>query len=102
MRNTSLRLPVEAEGCESAWHLFVVRSRDRDALQKELARRGVDTAVHYPVAPHLQPAYADMGLGRGAFPISEAIHDEVLSLPIGPHLSDEEADYVIAAVNQAA
>jgi dTDP-4-amino-4,6-dideoxygalactose transaminase len=102
LAGTGLRLPVTAAGCEPVWHLFVVRARNRNALQEELSRRGVATMIHYPVPPHLQPAYAEMGLGRGAFPISERIHDEVLSLPMGPHLSDDEADYVVEQVVAAA
>ena len=98
LSGSGLGLPVEADGAESAWHLFVVRSARRGELQAMLASRGVGTLVHYPVPPHLQPAYADMGLARGAFPVSEAIHDEVLSLPMGPHLSEEEVDYVVDSV----
>jgi dTDP-4-amino-4,6-dideoxygalactose transaminase len=98
LAGTDLRLPVEAGGCESAWHLFVVRAPRRNELQDALAARGVGTMVHYPLPPHLQPAYAEMGLARGAFQISEAIHDEVLSLPMGPHLSDAQVEHVIASV----
>jgi dTDP-4-amino-4,6-dideoxygalactose transaminase len=54
--------------------------------------------IHYPVPPHLQPAYAGLGLKRGAFPVSEAIHDEILSLPMGPHLGQAEARYVAQSV----
>jgi dTDP-4-amino-4,6-dideoxygalactose transaminase len=96
--DTGLRLPGEADGCESVWHLFVVRSRNRDALQQALAARGVGTMVHYPVPPHLQPAYAQLGLARGAYPLSEAIHAEVLSLPMGPHLGEAEVQHVIESV----
>jgi dTDP-4-amino-4,6-dideoxygalactose transaminase len=101
LQGAGLRLPVEAEGCESVWHVFVVRSGDRKALQDALASRGVGTVVHYPIPPHLQPAYAEMALRRGAFPLSEAMHDEVLSLPMGPHLSDEQVEYVIASVRES-
>lgn len=65
------------------WHQFVIRSPRRDALRKELAERGVDAHVHYPVPPYLEPAYADMGIKRGAFPVTERLANEVLSLPIG-------------------
>ena len=98
LAGSGLTLPVEVDGAESNWHLFVVRCARRGELQARLASRGVGTLVHYPVPPHLQPAYAEMGLARGAFPLSEAIHDEVLSLPMGPHLSDEEVDYVVDSV----
>lgn len=102
LRDTGLLLPRVSAGNEHTWHLFVVRSRRRDDLQKALAARGVETLIHYPVPPHLQPAYADLGHKRGDFPISEAIHGEVLSLPMGPHLSEAQVDHVIASVSAAA
>ena len=95
-----LVLPVVGSGNVHTWHLFVVRTPYRQALQQGLASRGVDTLIHYPVPPHLQPAYAALGLTRGTLPIAEAIHDEVLSLPMGPHLSDAQADYVINSVQR--
>ena len=93
-----LVLPARADGCVHNWHLFVVRSRRREALRRGLSERGVETMVHYPVPPHLQPAYADLGFPRGTFPVAEAIHEEVLSLPMGPHLTDAQADYVAASI----
>ena len=102
LRGTSLALPVVADGNEHTWHLFVVRSPRRDALQAALDAHGVGTLIHYPVPPHLQPAYAELRLGRGAFPVSEAIHASVLSLPMWPHLADAQVDYVIERVAEAA
>jgi dTDP-4-amino-4,6-dideoxygalactose transaminase len=78
-----------------AWHLFVVRHRDRDALQAHLDAHGVQTLVHYPVPPHRQAAYAAGGPG---FPVAERLAAEVLSLPIGPHLTPRDADRVCDAV----
>jgi dTDP-4-amino-4,6-dideoxygalactose transaminase len=92
-------LPAVPDWADPVWHLFVVRSRRRAELQAHLRSAGVDTLIHYPTAPHLQPAMAGLGLARGALPRSEAIHDTVLSLPIGPHLSTEDAGRVIEAVN---
>ena len=97
LRETDLMLPGVCEGAEPVWHLFVVRSNRRDELQRHLKSQGVNTLVHYPVPPHLQLAYKDASL-PGAYPISEAIHNEVLSLPIGPHLTSEEATRVVEAV----
>ncbi len=54
--------------------------------------------VHYPIPPHLQEAYAALGFGRGSFPVTEAIHNEVLSLPIGPHMTSEQQTRVIDAI----
>jgi len=93
-------LPQAAAGHGHTWHLYVVRTPRRQALQERLAALGVATMIHYPVPPHLQPAYAELGLTRGALPITEAIHDEVLSLPMGPHLTDVESDYVIESVER--
>ncbi len=96
-----LRLPTVAIDAQSAWHLFVVRHPQRDALAQWLAVAGVGTVIHYPVAPHLQPAYESLGLPCGAFPISEALHDEVLSLPIGPTQTVAQTQQVIDAVREA-
>ncbi len=95
-------LPFVPEGAEPAWHLFVIRHEARDRLQAALAERGIGTLIHYPVAPHLQPAYAELGYAQGDFPIAEAIHREVLSLPLWPGMSEAQVDVVIAAVRAAA
>jgi dTDP-4-amino-4,6-dideoxygalactose transaminase len=97
-----LQLPVVPQGLESAWHLFVVQHEDRDRLQAELAQQGVGTLIHYPVPPHRQPAYAELGYGKGDFPISEAIHKRVLSLPLWPGMTDAQVERVVRAVRAAA
>lgn len=96
-----LRLPEVAPWAAPVWHLYVVRHARRDALAARLAAAGVGTLVHYPLPPHLQPAYADMGLANGSFPIAEAIHREVLSLPMGPTMTPDQAHQVVAAVRAA-
>jgi dTDP-4-amino-4,6-dideoxygalactose transaminase len=78
-----------------AWHLFVVRSAHRDALQKHLSTQGIQTLVHYPIPPHRQPAYAS--LQHVHLPLTEQLHKEVLSLPMGPTMSSDDVDRVIAA-----
>lgn len=93
-----LTLPHTLEGAGNNWHIFPVRHPQRQALQEHLLENGVETLIHYPVPPHLSGAYADMGLRRGAFPISEAIADTELSLPMGPHLSRDDAKYVVDVV----
>jgi dTDP-4-amino-4,6-dideoxygalactose transaminase len=90
--------PFVAPGADPVWHLFVVRHPRRDELQKHLAERGVGTLIHYPVPPHLQQAYAELGCAPGAYPLAEQEAREVLSLPMGPHLSDEEVEHVCSAV----
>ena len=76
-----LGLPFVPEWAEPVWHLFVVRAADRAALQQALTVRGIGTMIHYPIAPHRQPAYAELELGEGSLPVAEAMHREVLSLP---------------------
>ena len=95
-------LPVVAPGMDPVWHLFVIRSADRDGLRSHLAERGVETLIHYPIPPHRQAAYAELGMSDGAFPIAEAIHRECLSLPIGPHMTDGQVDEVVSAVRSFA
>jgi dTDP-4-amino-4,6-dideoxygalactose transaminase len=89
-------LPVVAGGCEPVWHLFVVRAKQRDALQTHLAERGIGTAIHYPTPNHLQPAYA--GHAWPALPLTERIQREVLSLPMAPYLSAPEVEMVVRAL----
>ena len=93
-----LTLPTIPEWSEPVWHLFVVRHSERDALRDHLAAVGVQTLIHYPVPPHRQPAYADLSMTMGRFPIAESIHDEILSLPIGPHLDAADVDRVIESI----
>lgn len=95
-------LPVTRPDCTSAWHLFVIRHPRRDALAAALAERGIGTMIHYPIPPHRQQAYAELALAAGALPISEALHREVLSLPMGPTMSLADADRVIGAIHECA
>jgi len=97
----ALVLPEVADQVDPVWHLYVVRHERRDDLAHMLAKSGVSTMIHYPVAPHLQPAYTSLGLGRGAFPVAEAMHDRVLSLPIGPTQSLDDTRRIIEAVATA-
>jgi dTDP-4-amino-4,6-dideoxygalactose transaminase len=76
----------------------VVRVPDRAAFQQRLLDRGVHTAIHYPIAPHHQQAYAQ-SLGHLQLPLTEALHREVVSLPVSPVMTDEQVGYVIAVVN---
>jgi dTDP-4-amino-4,6-dideoxygalactose transaminase len=96
-----LRLPQIDPDCSSVWHLYVVRHSRRDRLAARLAEQGVGTLIHYPVPPHRQPAYAALGWGEGSFPIAEAMHHEVLSLPMGPTMSLDDADRVVRAIHAA-
>jgi dTDP-4-amino-4,6-dideoxygalactose transaminase len=92
--------PIQvATGCDSVWHLFVIRHPRRDALAAALAQCGIATMIHYPVPPHLQPAYASLGFAAGSLPIAEALHREVLSLPMGPTMRLEDVDRVVEAID---
>jgi len=95
-----LILPKIAEGALPIWHLFVIRHPKRDDLQRHLNDSGIGTLIHYPVPPHLSKAYRDLGVEVGAHPITEAIAQTVLSIPIGPHLSMEQASVVVQSVKE--
>jgi dTDP-4-amino-4,6-dideoxygalactose transaminase len=91
---SSITLPKIISCAKSSWHLFVIRHPQRDVLQQALGQAGVATLIHYPIAPHLQQAYAHMGLRQGQLPIAEQLANEVLSLPIGPHMSVQDAQTI--------
>jgi dTDP-4-amino-4,6-dideoxygalactose transaminase len=88
-----LTLPAVPEWAGPVWHLFVVRHPRRDELQQRLADTGIDTIIHYPIPPHLTGAYAS----GASLPVAERLAGEVLSLPMGPHLSHEDAERVAEA-----
>src|SRR5437016_7308438 len=90
-----LTLPRVADWADPVWHLFVVRHPERNLLQEHLTANSVGTLIHYPLPPHLQAAYAELGYTRGRFPISEKLADEVLSLPMSAHQTREETSYVV-------
>ncbi|MEN8220573.1 MAG: DegT/DnrJ/EryC1/StrS family aminotransferase, partial [Pseudomonadota bacterium] len=92
----ALILPFLPDWAEPVWHLFVIRSQRRDELQQKLRDANISTMIHYPIPPHLQPAYANMK--KGDFPISEAIHREILSLPMFPQLAQPEIEQVISSI----
>ncbi len=96
---TEVVLPLVPDWAHPVWHLFVVRHPQRDALQSHLDELGVDTIIHYPVPPHRSGAYTDYA--EAQLPIAEELADEVLSLPIGPHLEVDDVDRVADAVRSA-
>ena len=91
-------LPCVLMEADHVWHLFVVRHPQRNALQKYLHEQGIGTAIHYPIPPYLQQAYADLGYAAGSFPISERLHCEVLSLPMAPTMKPRQVAKVIDAM----
>ena len=102
IKNPLIQLPLKEVNAETyeqhVWHLFVIRTNQRDALQKYLLDHGVQTLIHYPIPPHKQQAYKEWN--NLSYSISEQIHDEVLSLPMGPTLSAVDAERVITLCNQ--
>ncbi len=98
--DSGLVLPHVPNWAEPAWHLYVVKSPDRDELQKRLQVEGVDTLIHYPIPPHMQAAYSGLHLAPDSLPIARQLADEVLSLPIGPQLQQCEFNRVIQAIRQ--
>lgn len=98
LANMQLGLPFVPDWADPVWHLYVVRHPKRDILQAYLADRGIGTMIHYPVPPHLQPAYTELHIPEGGLPIAETIHREVLSLPMAPHLLPEQQAWVIKAL----
>jgi dTDP-4-amino-4,6-dideoxygalactose transaminase len=95
-----LTLPHVPAWATPVWHLFVVRTARRDDLQRHLAAHGVGTQIHYPVPPHLSKAYAAAGGKAGDYPLAEKFAREVLSLPIGPHVTAPQVDHVCARVRE--
>jgi len=102
INNQAIRLPFASNASllgkkDHVWHLFVIRTQQREALQRHLAEQGVQTLIHYPVAPHQQQAY--QAWSRQGYPLTESIHQQVLSLPLNPVITAKEVNRVIEAVN---
>jgi dTDP-4-amino-4,6-dideoxygalactose transaminase len=101
LKNLPIGLPIIHEDLDHVWHLFVLRVLKRNEFQEFLKVGGVETLIHYPVAPHLQLAYLDLGFKKGSYPITELLHNEVISLPFGPHITDEQVEKTIEVVKNA-
>lgn len=89
-----LILPQIAEGATHVYHIYMIRTKQRDALQQHLQRNGIGTLIHYPAPPHLQKAYGSMGYKSGDFPIAEGIASTCLSLPLWPGMRESEVNYI--------
>lgn len=94
----AVRLPVVADGNEHVWHLYVVRVDDRERVLTELQQAGVGAALHYPTPVHLTGAFADLGYGAGAFPVTERAAQMIMSLPMYPHLAAEQQAHVASTL----
>lgn len=92
---------TSGNGARHAWHLYVIETPERDRVAEELAAAGVQTAIHYPIPPYRQVAYAEFADRTDSWPLTDRLANQVLSLPMGPHVTDEQAERVIAAVRSA-
>ena len=99
IHNPALTLPYVMEGVEPVWHIFAVRCRERDRLAEYLGENGISTNKHYPIPMHLQGAYKDLNIPRGALPIAEEISATQLSIPMYYGMTEEEISYVIGKLN---
>jgi len=102
LADTGLGIPGEASYARHVFHVYAVRTSDRQSLQRTLQSNCIGTGIHYPIPVHLQPAYSDLGYTAGSFPESERAADEVLSLPMYPELSRTKLEMVAAAIRQEA
>jgi dTDP-4-amino-4,6-dideoxygalactose transaminase len=100
-RIEGVRLPAVRPGNEDVWHLYVVRVDERDRVLAELTADGIGAGIHYPTPVHLSEAYASLGYRRGQFPVAEAAADRILSLPMFPHLREEQQERVAASLARA-
>jgi len=91
----NLTLPFVPDWAEPVCHLFAIRTITREKLRKDMAKLGVEALIHYPIPPYLQPAYSELDFVSRDFSLTDAIHKEILSLPIGPHLNYSDVDMVI-------
>lgn len=94
------RLSID-NNSQAVWHLYPIRTRDRDLVAQKLDEMGVRTMVHYPTPPHLQPSFKWLGYAKGSFPVAEKISEETLSLPIWPGMKEDEIQYVVGSIISA-
>ncbi|CCJ75923.1 UDP-4-amino-4-deoxy-L-arabinose--oxoglutarate aminotransferase [Cronobacter muytjensii 530] len=97
IKNKVIQLPQVFNDMAHVWHLFVIQTEYREALRDYLSAKGIQTLIHYPVPPHKQEAYPEYN--HLSLPVTEKIHQKVLSIPMGPTLTDDEVSYVISALN---
>ena len=98
LAGTGLILPHVPDWADPAWHLYVVRSSDRDGLQAHMTQAGIGTLIHYPIPPHIQHAYAGLGLAADSLPLARDLAAEMISLPMGPHLETAQVGRTVDAL----
>jgi dTDP-4-amino-4,6-dideoxygalactose transaminase len=92
--------PHEPAWAKAVYHLYIIRTKKRDELQKYLSANGISTGLHYPIPLHLQKAYANNGFRQGGFPVTEKVASEILSLPMFPNLSEEQIEHVVEKIKE--
>lgn len=100
IKNPKVITPIVKEDCIPVWHIYGIRCKERDALEKYLNDKGIGTNKHYPIPMHLQECYKDLELCKGALPIAEEISDTELSLPLYYGMTDEEIWFVVDTINE--
>ena len=98
--NSRLILPYVPKWADPAWHLYVIRSSNRDELQQYLEEAGIGSLIHYPIPPHMQEAYADLGMLPEDLPFARQIANEILSIPIGPHLDGKQITFISDTISK--
>jgi len=94
LKNIDVVTPVERDYNKHVYHLYVIRTKERDRLKEFLQAKGISTGIHYLIPIHLQPAFKHLGYEKGDFPVTEGYSKEILSLPIFPELKKEEVEYI--------
>ena len=97
---SDITVPYEPLWSKAVYHLYIIRTKRRDELQKFLSDNGIGTGLHYPIPLHLQKAYTYLGYGEGDFPVTERVASEILSLPMYPHLTEQQILYVIDRIKE--
>jgi len=100
VNNPLIELPLVDKDCTHVWHLFVIKTNYRDELMTYLNSNEIQSLIHYPIPPHLQEAYIELGHKKGDFPICEQLANQVLTLPLYNGMTNEELDYLIDKLNQ--
>lgn len=100
IKNEAVTLPYVIENAEPVWHIFAIRCKERDRLEKYLNEKGIKTNKHYPIPMHLQECYKDLGIKEGKLPIAEEISATELSLPMYYGMTEEQIDFVIDSINK--
>ena len=95
-----VELPGVIDDVDPVWHLYVIRTPNRDATRAALGDRGIATGIHYPIPVPFQPVYGELGYRRGDFPVAERLADQIISLPMYPDLSDEAIDYIARSLKE--